>query len=74
MAFSYSGSSKVQLVMSLILFILYGCSVWKKKKGEKRVRNDVRREREEENESSLERERRYGVAEEDFQCSCMYNE
>lgn len=73
MAFSYSGSSKVQLVMSLILFILYGCSVWKKK-GEKRVRNDVRREREEENESSLERERRYGVAEEDFQCSCMYNE
>lgn len=50
------------------------------KKGEKRVRNDVRseggseRERPRERERKKEKERRYGVAEEDFQCSCMYNE
>lgn len=39
--FPNSGSSKVQLVMSLILFILYGCSVWeKKKKEEERERRE----------------------------------
>lgn len=53
--FPNSGSSKVQLVMSLILFILYGCSVWKKERREGAKRGD-------------------GVAEGDFQCSCMYNE
>lgn len=48
MAFSYSGSFKVQLVMSLILFILYGCSVWEKKKKSQGddVRRALRRERE----------------------------
>lgn len=44
MAFSYSGSSKVQLVMSLILFILYGCSVWKKERGNEREEMVLRKE------------------------------
>lgn len=70
MAFSYSGSFKVQLVMSLILFMLYGCSVWGKKSQGDDVRREWRREREEPRKESG----GYGVAEEDFQCSCMYNE
>lgn len=64
-------------MMSLILFILYGCSVWKKKKKrEKRVRDDVRGEGGRQREKGLERQSggRDGVAEGDFQCSCMYNE
>lgn len=39
--FPNSGSSKVQLVMSLILFILYGCSVWKKERRERERREEM---------------------------------